>query len=293
MASVAGTSPPCGVHSAVASSWSGGPAVWCPAVQCPAVWCPARPASALWRPARLASGRLVATLHRPAGCCPPPSVRTHPSRPHLRRWCWGPGRCNGRPAPQQRVEVPLGCHVLERLGRQPSRPGRGRRYRGRVLVNGMSVADPGRVGAGGFGRACPLSDQAGQGGVPSVVANGCAVAREQAAARGCRSGRVAAVLGWVGDHGEWWLRCLTPGWGAVGGPAGMGMRPQRGPGRQRALPARRWQRSELRGSWWACQDLNLGPHPYQQTAGNRCADRRSRRSPPTVGAKVMWSTGTQ
>jgi hypothetical protein len=20
--------------------------------------------------------------------------------------------------------------------------------------------------------------------------------------------------------------------------------------------------------WWACQDLNLGPHPYQQNAGN-------------------------
>jgi hypothetical protein len=30
----------------------------------------------------------------------------------------------------------------------------------------------------------------------------------------------------------------------------------------------------VRGLWWACQDLNLGPHPYQQNSGNRCACRR-------------------
>jgi hypothetical protein len=43
--------------------------------------------------------------------------------------------------------------------------------------------------------------------------------------------------------------------------------------------------------WWACQDLNLGPHPYQLNAGNRCAEGRFRRSPATVGAKVMRSNG--
>jgi hypothetical protein len=43
--------------------------------------------------------------------------------------------------------------------------------------------------------------------------------------------------------------------------------------------------------WWACQDLNLGPHPYQLNAGNRCADARFPRSRPTVGAKVMRSIG--
>ena len=32
--------------------------------------------------------------------------------------------------------------------------------------------------------------------------------------------------------------------------------------------------------------LNLGPHPYQLTAGNRCADRRSRRSRVTVEGEV-------
>ena len=45
--------------------------------------------------------------------------------------------------------------------------------------------------------------------------------------------------------------------------------------------------------WWACQDLNLGPHPDQQNAGNRCAKRRSRRSRPTVEAEVMCSHRVQ
>jgi hypothetical protein len=41
--------------------------------------------------------------------------------------------------------------------------------------------------------------------------------------------------------------------------------------------------------WWACQDLNLGPHPYQLNAGNRCADRPFPSSLATVGAKGMRS----
>src|SRR5215207_8000655 len=45
--------------------------------------------------------------------------------------------------------------------------------------------------------------------------------------------------------------------------------------------------------WWACQDLNLGPHPYQQNAGNHCAKRRSCRSRSTVEAEVMWSHRVQ
>jgi hypothetical protein len=44
---------------------------------------------------------------------------------------------------------------------------------------------------------------------------------------------------------------------------------------------------------WACQDLNLGPHPYQQNARNRCATRRSPRSRPTVEAEVMCSHRVQ
>ena len=45
--------------------------------------------------------------------------------------------------------------------------------------------------------------------------------------------------------------------------------------------------------WWACQDLNLGPHPYQQNAGNRCADDRSCRSRSTVEGEVMCSHRVQ
>jgi hypothetical protein len=41
--------------------------------------------------------------------------------------------------------------------------------------------------------------------------------------------------------------------------------------------------------WWACQDLNLGPHPYQLNAGNRCADRPFCRWRSTVRAKGMRS----
>jgi hypothetical protein len=47
--------------------------------------------------------------------------------------------------------VPAGCHAVERPGRPPGRPGRGRCCRGRALSVG-SVADPGRVGCG-RGRA--------------------------------------------------------------------------------------------------------------------------------------------
>jgi hypothetical protein len=69
MASVAGRCPPCGVHSAVRLSGSGGPAVQCLAVWCPA--CPARPVS----------GRLVSTRPASSRLLSAPSVRTRPSRP--------------------------------------------------------------------------------------------------------------------------------------------------------------------------------------------------------------------
>ena len=49
----------------------------------------------------------------------------------------------------------------------------------------------------------------------------------------------------------------------------------------------------VRWVWWACQDLNRGPHPYQQNAGNRCATRCSRRSRSTVEAKVVCSHRVQ
>jgi hypothetical protein len=39
----------------------------------------------------------------------------------------------------------------------------------------------------------------------------------------------------------------------------------------------------------AAQDLNLGPHPYQISRAQRCADRRFPRSPLSVGGEGMRS----
>ena len=39
-----------------------------------------------------------------------------------------------------------------------------------------------------------------------------------------------------------------------------------------------------------CQDLNLGPHPYQQSGAHRYATRRFPRSLPTVEGEVMLSS---
>jgi hypothetical protein len=41
--------------------------------------------------------------------------------------------------------------------------------------------------------------------------------------------------------------------------------------------------------WWACQDLNLGPHPCQQSRAQRCADRRFPRSLASVRGEGMRS----
>ena len=57
--------------------------------------------------------------------------------------------------------------------------------------------------------------------------------------------------------------------------------------------ARRPARALLNAVWWAREELNLRPLPCQQTTGNRCANRRCRRSPRTVGAEVKWSPGVQ
>jgi hypothetical protein len=40
---------------------------------------------------------------------------------------------------------------------------------------------------------------------------------------------------------------------------------------------------------WAYQDLNLGPHPYQQSPGQRCADQGLRSSRSTVMGEVIGS----
>ena len=54
--------------------------------------------------------------------------------------------------------------------------------------------------------------------------------------------------------------------------------------------------AEVAVSWWngrwACQDLNLGPHPYQGSRAKRCADRRFPRSCVSVGDEGMRSNAS-
>jgi hypothetical protein len=105
--------------------------------------------------------------------------------------------------------------------------------------------------------------------------------------RGCRP-----RAGWAttvrGRRGGW-----PPGWagpeGPMGVPAGWARGPdaaQAGSGRSRfaAGSAVTWG-----NGWWACQDLNLGPHPYQVSRAQRCADRRFPRSLASVRGEGMRS----
>jgi hypothetical protein len=195
-----------------------GPAVQPSGVQ--PVWCPARPLSSpsgvrspgfVVRVRR--SGRLVST--RPASgrvvsTCPASSpLVSAPLRPdasvssHLRRWRWGPDGCGGATCTTGTVEVPVAAAPSSGSVNGRGLDDRGRRYRGRALVGGMSAADPAGLGEGSGGRACPLSDQVGQAGVRSARGWRLRCGHEQAAARGCRTGGVAAVLVWVRDHGGW------------------------------------------------------------------------------------------
>jgi hypothetical protein len=249
MASVAGRCPASGVHpSAIVvrvrrfnrpvssrpvsghlGSSSGGPAVRSSAVHPSSPLVSTRPASSRLVSAPRPSGRFRLLPHR-AVALGIRSVRRAPLTT-------GTGR------------VPVGCRAVERLGRRPSRPGRGRCCRGRVLVSGVPVADPGRVRCGRRWRRL-TAERPGLLGVRSARGCGGAVgtgagcsARWPHQPRGCQPGLDARP------------RCVVvvepdapldgPG-RAKGLAGGMGVRPQRGPGWQPGLPARCQQASDLR-----------------------------------------------
>jgi hypothetical protein len=82
---------------------------------------------------------------------------------------------------------------------------------------------------------------------------------------------------WGRDHGAWSSPSLTPGWadpeGPLEVPAGWACGPsaaQADGGRSRPAAG---SAVTCDDGWWACQDLNLGPHPYQQSQAERHADR--------------------
>jgi hypothetical protein len=246
------------------SSVSGVQPVRCPAVRCPPVrWsagcCPPRPSGRV----RLIPPRAVAFGTR---------SRRRGDRHHRNgsRSLWLPRRRAARSTAQEawgRATLP--------------------RSRWSVGVGGRTRAG---LGAGG-GRACPLSDQAGQAGVRSA----------RAWRRRCGHGRrlqreVAAPAAWLPTRAGWATTvrggrgACRPGGRAWKGRSGVSTGMACGPdaaqadgGRSRLAvgSAVTWG-----NGWWACQDLNLGPHPYQQNAGNRCAEGRFPWSRSTVEAKV-------
>jgi hypothetical protein len=60
-----------------------------------------------------------------------------------------------------------------------------------------------------------------------------------------------------------------------------------------ASEASKYAKDLLKRSVWAREELNLRPLPCQQNTGNRCARRRSPRSPPTVDPEGKRSLGVQ
>jgi hypothetical protein len=150
-------------------------------------------------------------------------------------------------------------------------------------------------GAGRGGRACPLSDQQARPASGAPVAGGCAVdagaggsARWRHPPRGWRprAGSVTTVGGR--------RRAYRPGGRTRRGywrcRRGMAC----GPSAAQAGSERAWLGAgsavACDDGWWACQDLNLGPHPYQQSRAYRYATLRFCRSRVTVGGEVMRSS---
>jgi hypothetical protein len=207
IASVAGSRPACMSTHPVPSSGPGRPAVWCAArpVSSRPVSDHLGSSSGVRRSGRLvstqpASGRVVSPNQRPALWCPPPVRPDAPVSSHL-RWRWGPDGAARQPAPRERVEVPVAAAPSSGSVNGRGLDDRGRRYRGRALVGGVSAADPAGLGEGGGGRACPLPDQAGQAGVRSARGwrlrcghgAGCS-ARLPHRWRGCRPGLCATTV---------------------------------------------------------------------------------------------------
>ena len=185
------------------------PGSGCPAVRCPVTW--GR------RPEGPALGRLLSTR--------PVSSRLLSTRPVSSRLVSAPVGPDASVSSHAQV-VALGTRV-EEAGTRATLP------KSRWSVGGRWRTRAAGLGAGRGGRACPLSDQAGQAGVRSAPSRAAARwARVQAAARGGCTRRLAGVLG-LGARPRWVVvaepdaRVGGPG-GATGGAGGDG----------RAAPAR-------------------------------------------------------
>jgi hypothetical protein len=237
---------------------SRGPGSGCPAVRCPVTWGrrPEGPALGRLLSTRAVSSRLLST-RAVSSCmvssrlvsapCPSGRVRLLP--------CSGGSVGDSGRAGRATVTTgtgggPGGCRVVDGSidGREAGT--RATLARSRWSLGGRSgPGPPGWVWAAAAALPTQRPGRPGRRGERSSRA-AARWAREQAAARGWRH----RTRGWRpragGDHGGWSSPSLTPGWAAPEGslevPAGMGVRPQRGPSRQRARPARCRQRCDLR-----------------------------------------------
>jgi hypothetical protein len=228
------------------------PGSGCPAVRCPVTWgwssrgpavgrlLSSCPLSSCPVSIRAVSSRLVSALVGPDASVSPTQAVAGGTRS---RWPGDPGHRDGW--------RPCGCRAVD-----GSIDGRGGRDAGAAAEVALVKGGRWRPGPPGWVRAAAaaLARRATRQARPACgapVAAGCAVGT-----RGRLQREVAAAAawlppsGWGRDHGGWSSPRLTAGWAAPEGPGevptGMGVRPQRGPSRQRALPARCRQRSDLR-----------------------------------------------
>jgi hypothetical protein len=203
------------------------PGSGCPAVRCPVTWGRRPEGPALGRPL---SSRPVSA----------PSVRTRPSPPMLRRWRWGPGRGGGATVTTGTGGGPGGCRAVD--GSIDGSRGRDAGDAAEVgLVSGRRAERPSRAAA--------------------------LWAREQAAARGWPHAAWLPSSGWVRDYGAWASPSLTAGWAAPEGHwtcrRGWACGPSAAQARNEHDRLAAGSALSCDDGWWACQDLNLGPHPYQ------------------------------
>ena len=198
-----------------------------PGPGCPAGWCPARPVSGhLSSSGVRRSGRLLSTRPVSSHLLSAPSVRSHPSPPTSGDGVGTRSRRPGNPH-HSNGRGPCGCRPVGRLGRRPRSPRAGDAAEVARWSVGVSVADPGRVGAGGGGRRAERP-VAGGGAVGRGAGPGASWPHRP---RGCRP-RAGGRPRWVVV-----VAAARQGGHPLGCWRGMRMRPQRGPGWQRAFPA--------------------------------------------------------
>jgi hypothetical protein len=287
------------------ASVAGGVQHRCPPIRCrrpgsggPAVRYPARPVSGhLGSSSRCPAVRSPAV--HPSGVQPsgvhPASVQPAGVRPvgpevsvcsHTRRWRWAQV-VRRAPVTTGRVESRWAAAPLSGSVDGPAGPDASGAADSRVGQRGVG----GGPGPGWVRRRRLPAERPCQAG--GRIARGWrrSEAQDEAAARGGRTCRVAAVGAWVATTVGGSREACRPSGRARRGRGACWRGWACGP--SAAQPGSRHSRLAAGSAltcedgWWACQDLNLGPHPYQQSRAERYADHRFPRSPANVRGEVI------